>query len=58
MDIQEKLTLLYQELNSAENDLSCFNVPSLDSGDENWLRDQERLINSLKEEIKLLTSNL
>lgn len=57
-DIQEKLTSLYQELNAAENDLFCFTVPSLDSGDENWVRDQERYIESLKAEINSLTELL
>jgi hypothetical protein len=57
-DIQYRLTYLYEELNAAENDLFCFSVPSRDSGEENWVRDQERYIESLKSEITLLTSTL
>ena len=58
IDIQERLDYLYQELNAAENDLFCFAVPAMDSGEENWIRDQERYIESLKSEITLLTSTL
>ena len=57
-DIQDRLTYLYQELNAAENDLFCFTVPSMDSGEENWVRDQERYIESLKAEINSLTEIL
>ena len=57
-DIQDRLTYLYQELNTAENDLFCFTVPSMDSGEENWVRDQERFIESLKAEINSLTQVL
>ena len=56
--IQEELTKLYQELNAAENDLyvSFNSSPLLDSGEENWVRDQERLINALRAKIQSLTS--
>ena len=54
--IQEELTELYQELNTAENDLFCFTVPSMDSGEENWVRDQERFINALRAKIQSLTT--
>ena len=57
-DIQHRLTYLYEELNAAENDLFCFAVPAMDSGEENWVRDQERYIESLKAEIAMLTSTL
>lgn len=59
-DIQERLTYLYQELNAAENDLyvSFNSSPLLDSGEENWVRDQERYIESLKAEINSLTEIL
>jgi hypothetical protein len=57
-DIQDRLTYLYQELNAAENDLFCFTVPSMDSGEENWVRDQERYIETLKAEINSLTEIL
>ena len=57
-DIQERLTYLYEELNAAENDLFCFTVPSMDSGEENWVRDQERYIETLKAEINSLTEIL
>lgn len=57
-DIQDRLTYLYEELNAAENDLFCFTVPSMDSGEENWVRDQERYIESLKAEINSLTEIL
>ena len=58
IDIQERLDYLYQELNAAENDLFCFTVPAMDSGEENWVRDQERYIESLKSEINSLTTEL
>ena len=58
IDIQERLTYLYEELNAAENDLFCFTVPAMDSGEENWVRDQERYIESLKTEINSLTTKL
>lgn len=57
-DIQYQLTELYQELHLAENDLFCFTVPSMDSGEENWVRDQERYIEALKAQISLLTTQL
>ena len=57
-DIQDRLTYLYQELNAAENDLFCFTIPSMDSGEENWVRDQERYIETLKAEINSLTEIL
>lgn len=57
-DVQDRLTFLYQELNAAENDLFCFNVPAMDSGEENWVRDQERYIETLKSEITTLTTML
>ena len=57
-DIQDRLTYLYQELNAAKNDLFCFTVPSMDSGEENWVRDQERYIETLKAEINSLTEIL
>ena len=57
-DIQDRLTYLYQELNAAENDLFCFTVPSMDSGEKNWVRDQERYIETLKAEINSLTEIL
>lgn len=52
--IQQELTELYHELNAAENDLYCFSQssPLFDSGEENWVRDQQRLINSLRARIK------
>lgn len=58
--IQQELKQLYQELNSAENDLHSLSQssPLLDSGEENWVRDQERLINSLRAKIKLYSSLL
>lgn len=57
-DPNQRLIYLYEELNAAENDLFCFSVPAMDSGEENWLRDQERYIESLKAEIAMLTSIL
>tara|TARA_R110000868_G_C10368231_1_gene718089 strand:- start:94 stop:285 length:192 start_codon:yes stop_codon:yes gene_type:complete len=56
--IQEELTELYQELNCAENDLyvSFNSSPLLDSGEENWVRDQERFINALRAKIQSLTT--
>lgn len=56
--IQERLNHLYQELNAAESDLHCFTGIVLDSGEENWLRDQERYIQELKQDIELLTAKL
>ena len=59
-EIQDELTELYQELNAAENDLhlSFKSSPLLDSGEENWVRDQERLINTLRAKIQSLTTLL
>lgn len=57
-DVQDRLTFLYQELNAAENDLFCFSVPAMDSGEENWVRDQERYIEALKSQINSLTTKL
>jgi hypothetical protein len=58
--IQEELTELYQELNAAENDLhlSSKSSPLLDSGEENWVRDQQRLIAALRAKIQSLTTLL
>ena len=58
--IQDELTELYQELNAAENDLhiSCKSSPLLDSGEENWVRDQQRLIADLRAKIQSLTTLL
>lgn len=58
--IQDELTELYHELNAAENDLYCFSQssPIMDSGEENWVRDQERLINSLRAKIKSYGTSL
>jgi len=55
--IQDELTELYQELNAAENDLylSSKSSPLLDSGEENWVRDQQRLIQVLRAKIQSLT---
>jgi hypothetical protein len=55
--IQDELTELYQELNAAENDLhiSCKSSLLLDSGEENWVRDQQRLIAALRAKIQSLT---
>lgn len=57
-DIQNKLTVLYHELNAAECDLHCFESPALDSGEANWVRDQYRYIESLKKEINELSQKL
>jgi hypothetical protein len=58
--IQDELTELYQELNAAENDLhlSSKSSPLLDSGEENWVRDQQRLIADLRAKIQSLTTLL
>lgn len=58
--IQQELTELYHELNAAESDLYCFSQSSsiMDSGEENWVRDQERLINSLRAKIKSYGTSL
>jgi len=55
--IQDELTELYQELNAAENDLylSCKSSSLLDSEEENWVRDQQRLIVALSAKIQSLT---
>ncbi len=44
IEIQEELTSLYQELNTAEYDLHCLKSISLDSGEANWVKDQKKLI--------------
>jgi hypothetical protein len=57
-DCLNKLTVLYLELNKAENDLQSFAGISLDSGDENWVKDQNKYIAYLKQEIELVKTNL
>lgn len=57
-EIQDKLRELHHELNAAQNDLFSFTVPSMDSGEENWVKDQERYIEALKEQIDTLTPKL
>jgi hypothetical protein len=56
--IQEMLTELYQELNAAENDLHLSSQSSgvMDSGEENWVKDQQRLIDALRAKIQSLTT--
>lgn len=54
LEIKDKLTVLYYELNVAENDLQCFSKVAMDSGEENWLKDQQRYIDYLKQEIETL----
>jgi hypothetical protein len=56
--IQEMLTELYQELNAAENDLHLFSQSSgvMDSGEENWVKDQQRLIDALRAKIQSLST--
>jgi hypothetical protein len=46
----EKVSLLYIQLCNAENELFCFTQAAslMDSGEENWVRDQERHISSLR----------
>lgn len=57
-EIQEMLTELYQELNTAENDLHLSFQSSgvMDSGEENWVKDQQRLIDALRAKIQSLTT--
>jgi len=57
-DSLNRLTVLYLELNKAENDIHSFAGISLDSGDANWVKDQEKYIKYLKQEIELLKTNL
>ena len=57
-DIQNRLNSLYHELNAAECDLHCFESPALDSGEANWVRDQYRYIESLKQEVNTLQQRL
>jgi len=54
LEIKDKLTILYYELNVAENELQCFSKVAMDSGEENWLKDQQRYIEYLKQEIETL----
>ena len=56
--IQEMLTELYQELNAAENDLHLSSQSSsvMDSGEENWVKDQQRLIDALRAKIQSLST--
>ena len=57
-DIEEQLNFLYQELDAATKDLYLTSKHILDSGEENWVRDQERLIQSLNDKIQILTKQL
>ena len=58
IEIQEELTSLYQELNTAEYDLHCFESISLDSGEANWVKDQKKLIQEIKDRIEVLQTKL
>lgn len=59
LEISNKLTVLYYELHKAEDDLNCFSdFAFLDSGDEDWVKDQKRYIDYLKQEIELLKTKL
>ena len=57
-DIEEQLNFLYQELDAATRDLYLTSKHILDSGEENWVRDQERLIQSLDAKIEILVNQL
>lgn len=56
-DIFPDLKSLVTELGKAEHDLLVFNKSSVDSGDANWLKDQEKYIKKLKETILELLKN-
>ena len=55
----EKVSLLYIQLCNAENELFCFTQAAslMDSGEENWVRDQERHISSLRAQIDYVRNN-
>lgn len=42
-ELQEELTLAYQELNAAECDLHCFTETALAQGELEWIADQKNL---------------
>jgi len=48
------LEFLTEEIFQAEQELLMFDKSNLDSGDANWVKDQERYIKSLKEKISKL----
>jgi len=48
------LESLIRELENAQQELLAFDKSLLDSGDANWLKDQERYIKSLEDRIEEL----
>lgn len=58
IEIQEELTLVYQELNAAECDLHCFTETALAHGELEWIADQKEFISYLKNKIKILEGAL
>lgn len=58
IEIQEELTLAYQELNAAECDLHCFTETALAHGELEWIADQKEFISYLKNKIKILEGAL
>ena len=54
IELQEELTLAYQELNAAECDLHCFTETALAQGELEWIADQKEFISYLKHKIKTL----
>jgi hypothetical protein len=49
------LQSLIDDLENAQQELLDYNKSLLDSGDANWVKDQERYIKSLEERIEELT---
>ena len=56
-DIFTDLKSLVTELGKADHDLLFFDKSTVDSGEANWIKDQEKYIKKLKETILELLKN-
>jgi hypothetical protein len=57
-ELEIQLNFLYQELDTAQQDLYLFNKIALDSGEQNWVKDQENFIQYLDNKIQGLLIQL
>jgi hypothetical protein len=57
-ELEIQLNFLYQELDTAKQDLYLFNKIALDSGEQNWVKDQENFIQYLDNKIQGLLIQL
>jgi hypothetical protein len=57
-ELEIQLNFLSQELDTAKQDLYLFNKIALDSGEQNWVKDQENFIQYLDNKIQGLLIQL